>query len=188
MPVSANTGSLILPPSRRPFIDLKRRMPLISFPLTRTSKLVSMKIFKSISQNYSNKQPQDHLTNFQAFSLVVSKSRKRLAMSLFVESYTICNDWTCCILSFMRQVSYVSFCWLLQHQFDSVELVDFTCTRVIINGYDIGFRMLMAQFLDNTFANDMIRQEPNGCVQTMFGAPLWISSIISPVRNHPSPV
>lgn len=76
MPVSANTGSLILPPSRRPFIDLKRRMPLISFPLTRTSKLVSMKIFKSISQNYSNKQPQDHLTNFQAFSLVVSKSRQ----------------------------------------------------------------------------------------------------------------
>ena len=35
-----------------------------------------MKIFKSISQNYSNKQPQDHLTNFQAFSLVVSKSRQ----------------------------------------------------------------------------------------------------------------
>ena len=36
-----------------------------------------------------------------------------MAMSLFADSYTICNDWTGCILSFMRQVSYVSFCWLL---------------------------------------------------------------------------
>ena len=31
-------------------------------------------------------------------------------------------------------------------------------------------------------------RQANGCVHTMFGASLCISSSISPVRNHPSPV
>ena len=76
MLVSANTGSLIPPLSKRPFITSKKQMHLPLFPLIRTSRSASMKICKSISQTYSNKQPQDHLTNFQAFSLVVSKSRQ----------------------------------------------------------------------------------------------------------------
>ena len=31
-------------------------------------------------------------------------------------------------------------------------------------------------------------KHPNGCIHTIFGAPLSISSIISPVKNQPSPV
>ena len=56
MPVSGNTGSLILLPNRRHSTDLKKQMHLPLFPLIRTSRLASIKICKSISQTYSNKQ------------------------------------------------------------------------------------------------------------------------------------
>lgn len=45
-----------------------------------------------------------------------------------------------------------------QHQFNSVDLVDFAGARVIIDGYDIGARICISQFFDNAFADDVIRQ------------------------------
>lgn len=43
-----------------------------------------------------------------------------------------------------------------QHQFDTVQLVYFTGTRIVINGYDIGLRILSAQFLDYAFSYNMV--------------------------------
>src|SRR5699024_4965092 len=38
------------------------------------------------------------------------------------------------------------------------------------------------------FPTTWFGRQAKGCVHTIFPAPLWISSSISPVRNHPSPV
>ena len=45
-----------------------------------------------------------------------------------------------------------------QHQLDSVQLVYFTCSGIVVNGYDIGARMSTADLLDHTFAYDMVWQ------------------------------
>ncbi len=85
-----------------------------------------------------------------------------------------------------RKMSHI-FNRCRQHQFYPVDLVDFAGTGIVVDGNDVGFRESLAQLLDHAFSYHMIRHA-NGCVQTMFGAPLWISSTISPVRNQPSPV
>ena len=74
-----------------------------------------------------------------------------------------------------------------QHQFNTIQLINLTCTRVIIDRHDIGAWMTMTKLLDNTFAYDMVWQA-NGWVHTMFGVSFSISSSISAVRNQPSPV
>ena len=38
------------------------------------------------------------------------------------------------------------------------------------------------------FPTTWLGRHPKGWMHTMFSTPLWISSIISPVRNQPSPV
>ena len=45
-----------------------------------------------------------------------------------------------------------------EHEFDSVELVDFACTWVEINCYDIRLRIASAKFFDNSLTYDMVRQ------------------------------
>ena len=57
------------------------------------------------------------------------------------------------------------FCFLIQifygggkHQFDSVQLVDLAGTRIVIDGHDIGTRIAVTQFLDDTLAVHMVRQ------------------------------
>ena len=60
-----------------------------------------------------------------------------------------------------------------EHEFDSVELVDFAGTGIVVDGYDVGGRICLPQSLDNALT---------------YGTPSLISSTISPVRNHPSPV
>ena len=45
-----------------------------------------------------------------------------------------------------------------QHQFNTVQLINFTCTRVIIDRYDIGTWMTMTKLFDNTLAYDMVWQ------------------------------
>ncbi len=82
MPVSANTGSLILPPSDDPLSIEETDAPdIIPF-----DQDIQVGIYENLQVNIAellNKQPQDHLTNFQAFSLVYQNPGKRLAMSLF---------------------------------------------------------------------------------------------------------
>lgn len=75
-----------------------------------------------------------------------------------------------------------------KHKFDPVQLIYFAGTWIVVDGNNVGFRMLTANFLDDTFSYDVVRQASKGWMQTMFGIPPWMSSIISPVRNHPSPV
>ena len=45
-----------------------------------------------------------------------------------------------------------------KHQLDSVQLVYLTCAWVVVNSYDICFRMFAANFLDNTFTYDVVWQ------------------------------
>ena len=45
-----------------------------------------------------------------------------------------------------------------KHQFDSVQLINFAGTWIVVDGNDVGFRMLTAHFFDNTFTNDVVRQ------------------------------
>lgn len=75
-----------------------------------------------------------------------------------------------------------------KHKLDPVQLVYFAGTWIVVNGNNVGFRMFTANFLDDTFSYDVVRQAAKGWMQTMFRTPPWMSSIISPVRNHPSPV
>ena len=45
-----------------------------------------------------------------------------------------------------------------QHQLDTVQLVDLTCTGIIVNRNHVGHGVLLAQLLDDTLANNMVRQ------------------------------
>ena len=45
-----------------------------------------------------------------------------------------------------------------QHQLQAVELIYFAGTRIVIDGYDIGQRIAVAQLFDHAFAYDMVRQ------------------------------
>lgn len=54
----------------------------------------------------------------------------------------------------MFQVFYSSG----KHQFDTVQLINLACTRVIINGYNVGFRVSPSDFFDDTFAHNVVWQ------------------------------
>lgn len=43
-----------------------------------------------------------------------------------------------------------------QHQLQAVELIYFAGTRIVIDGYDIGQRIAVAQLFDHAFAYDMV--------------------------------
>lgn len=45
-----------------------------------------------------------------------------------------------------------------QHQLDPVELIDFTCARIIVDGDNVGVRIASAEFFDDTLSDDMVRQ------------------------------
>ena len=45
-----------------------------------------------------------------------------------------------------------------EHQFDSVQLIYFTGTWIVVDGNDIGHRILVTQFFDDTFADYVVRQ------------------------------
>lgn len=49
-----------------------------------------------------------------------------------------------------------------EHQLDPVELVDFACTGVIIDRYDIGKRIALPKLFDNAFADNVVRQTSKG--------------------------
>ena len=49
-----------------------------------------------------------------------------------------------------------------QHQFDSVQLVHVTGSRIIIHRYDIRICILPAQFLDDALPHHMVRQAAKG--------------------------
>ena len=67
--------------------------------------------------------------------------------------------YVCCVLlRFLFIILMQIFLCSGEHQLDSVQLVYFTCTRIIINGNDVCFRMLATNFLDNTFTYDVIWQ------------------------------
>ena len=43
-----------------------------------------------------------------------------------------------------------------KHQFDSVDLVNFAGSRIVVNGHDVCLREGMSQFFDNTLSNHMV--------------------------------
>lgn len=45
-----------------------------------------------------------------------------------------------------------------EHEFDSVELVDFAGTGIIVDGYDVGGRICLPQGLDNALTYHVVRQ------------------------------
>ena len=62
------------------------------------------------------------------------------------------------LLKNIKDDAYV-FCLAIDgKQLDSVELVYFAGTRVIIDRNDVGQRILVTQLLNNTFSYDMVRQ------------------------------
>ena len=44
-----------------------------------------------------------------------------------------------------------------EHQFDSIQLIYFTGTWIVVDGNDIGHRILVTQFFDDTFADYVVR-------------------------------
>ena len=73
-----------------------------------------------------------------------------------------------------------------QHQLQAVELIYFAGTRIVIDGYDIGERWRSS--LITPLPTIWFGRQANGWIHTILFVPLWISSSISPVKNHPSPV
>ena len=71
---------------------------------------------------------------------------------------------------FYGQLIRCFFCQLLlqvflcgrKHQLDSVELIDLAGSWVIVDGDDVGERILMTQFLDDAFADYMIWKTAKG--------------------------
>ncbi len=49
-----------------------------------------------------------------------------------------------------------------QHQLDSVQLIYLAGSRIVIDGYNIGFRMFKPQFFDDAFAHNVIGQAAEG--------------------------
>ena len=49
-----------------------------------------------------------------------------------------------------------------QHQLDPVQLVDFACSGIVVDGHDIGEREAPAQFLDDAFADHVVGQAAEG--------------------------
>ena len=49
-----------------------------------------------------------------------------------------------------------------EHELDSVELVDFAGTGIVVDGYDIGGRISLPQGLDNALTYDVVRQAAEG--------------------------
>ena len=45
-----------------------------------------------------------------------------------------------------------------KHQLDTIQLVYLAGTRIVVNGYDIGFRILAAQLFNNTLTYHMVWQ------------------------------
>ena len=44
-----------------------------------------------------------------------------------------------------------------EHEFDSVELVDFAGTGIVVDGYDVGGRICLPQSLDNALTYHVVR-------------------------------
>lgn len=89
---------------------------------------------------------------------------------------------------FLSALMFQIFICSRKHQLDPIELVDFAGSRIKVDCYDIGSRISSSELFDDTFPTTWFGRQANGCVQTIFAAPPWISSSISPVKNHPSPV
>lgn len=49
-----------------------------------------------------------------------------------------------------------------EHQFDTVQLVYFAGTGVIVDGNDVGLRVAAAKLFDDTLADNMVRQTAKG--------------------------
>ena len=49
-----------------------------------------------------------------------------------------------------------------EHEFDSVELVDFAGTGIVVDGYDVGGRICLPQSLDNALTYHVVRQAAEG--------------------------
>lgn len=49
-----------------------------------------------------------------------------------------------------------------EHQLDAVELIDFACAGIVVDGYNIRAGEAFAQFLDHAFSNNMIWQAAKG--------------------------
>ena len=45
-----------------------------------------------------------------------------------------------------------------EHELDSVELVDFAGTGIVVDGHNVCVRILVADFLNDTLAYDMVRK------------------------------
>jgi len=45
-----------------------------------------------------------------------------------------------------------------KHKLDPVQLIYFAGTWIVVDGNNVGFRMLTANFLDDTFSYDVVRQ------------------------------
>ena len=49
-----------------------------------------------------------------------------------------------------------------EHELDSVELVDFAGTGIVVDGHDVGGRICLPQGLDNALTYDVVRQAAEG--------------------------
>ena len=49
-----------------------------------------------------------------------------------------------------------------EHEFDSVELVDFAGAGIVVDGYDVGGRICLPQSLDNALTYHVVRQAAEG--------------------------
>lgn len=58
-----------------------------------------------------------------------------------------------------------------QHQFDSVQLIHFAGAGIVVNGYDVGLRILLAKLLNHAFSDHMVGQASKGLGADDIGRP-----------------
>ena len=63
------------------------------------------------------------------------------------------------LLFFLLRPTLFSNC---QHEFETVELIDFTRTSITIDGRDVSSLVGVAQFMHNALARDMVGQAAEG--------------------------
>ena len=71
--------------------------------------------------------------------------------------------YLCCFMNCFTQVAADTYllhllCRSCQHELDTVQLVYFGSTRVVVDGHDVTFRMAATKFLDNALTYHMVRQ------------------------------
>ena len=87
----------------------------------------------------------------------ITKKAPKGAFLCYFSILTVFSDF--CFLWHNRVVHFIFFHIFksdCKHKFNTVKLINFTCTRVVVNRNDIGLRVLSAKFLNHTLTCNVV--------------------------------